>query len=379
MEISGDSVRVARVFRGLTQRELAEQVAASEATIWQIERGRTPKDSLLAALCLVLGFEREFFFQRLEDEFTESDCNFRRSAAAERLRKRVLAHGTLFGIVVRHLQQLLSLPKYRVPDIPVSTLEDVESAAEQCRIELGLGERTPIVHMGRVLEHAGVMLTCLDHGSERLDAFSRLGRASGVSVVVLNTAKGSASRTRYDMAHELGHLVMHGRNIVTYAEREKQADKFAAAFLLPRRGFTREFWSGGKVNWPKMLDLKDRWKVSIQAMIYRAYDLDLIDAVEFRKAFKRISARGERKNEPNEPEQERPELFNKAMATLWQRKKISASDIAAQLHWSVGTFTDVTGLSVEETKPQASDGVLSLVAIREKKKNRNSEEVREVQ
>jgi transcriptional regulator with XRE-family HTH domain len=166
VELSGDSIRVARVFRGLTQRELAERVAASEATIWQVERGRTPKDSLLDALCVVLGFDREFFFERLVDEFTESDCNFRRSAAAEKLRKRVLAHGTLFGVVVSHLQTLVTLPKYRVPSIPATSLEDVEIAAERCRAELGLGARAPIVHMGRVLEHAGVVLTFLHHGSE---------------------------------------------------------------------------------------------------------------------------------------------------------------------------------------------------------------------
>ena len=370
MEINGDSVRVARVFRGLTQRELAEQVATSEATVWQVERGRTPKDSLLAALSLVLGFDREFFFQKLEDEFTEADCNFRRSTAAERLRKRVLAHGTLFGIVVRHLQGMLSLPKYKVPEFQVVTPADIEVAAEKCRVELGLGERTPILHMGRVLEHSGVMLTCLDQGSERLDAFSRLGRGTGVSVVVLNSAKGSSSRTRYDMAHELGHLVMHGRTRASYADREKQADRFASAFLLPRHGFAREFWSGGKINWSNMFALKSRWKVSIQAMIYRAYDLDLIDAVEFRKAYKAISARGWRKGEPHEPEQERPELFNKAMSTLWERRKIGASEVAAQLHWSADTFSDVTGLR-DEGGSQPVDGVLSILAMREKKRSRS--------
>src|SRR5258708_40375904 len=100
--------------------------------------------------------------------------------------------------------------------------------------------------MGRVLEHAGVIVTRLDEAS-KLDAFSRKGRAGGVTVVVLNTAKGSTSRTRFDMAHELGHLVMHSKPTLELADREKQADRFAAAFLLPRRGFAREFWSGGKV------------------------------------------------------------------------------------------------------------------------------------
>jgi Zn-dependent peptidase ImmA (M78 family) len=92
-------------------------------------------------------------------------------------------------------------------------------------------------------------------------------------------------------AHELGHLVMHRHTAAGYADREKQADRFASAFLL-----------------------------------------DLINAVEYRRAYKAISARGWRKSEPHEPEPEHPELIKKAMTTLWERRKIGAPDIAAQLH-----------------------------------------------
>jgi hypothetical protein len=146
---------------------------------------------------------------------------------------------------------------------------------------------------------------------------------------------------------------MHQATLAGYADREKQADRFASAFLMPQKGFAREFWSGGRVNWSKVFDLKRRWKVSAQAMIHRAYDLDLINAVEYRRAYKAISAKGWRKGEPEEPEAEHPELVKKAIATLWERKKIGAAQLAAQLHWPLGTFNEVTGLGTTHSPRQA--------------------------
>jgi Zn-dependent peptidase ImmA (M78 family) len=90
--------------------------------------------------------------------------------------------------------------------------------------------------------------------------------------------------------------------------------------------------------------LKQRWKVSAQAILYRALDLRLIDAVEFRRAYKVMSGRGWLRDEPHEPPMESPELFRKAMQTLWQRKKIGTDKIASDLHWTVQTLEDVTRL-----------------------------------
>ncbi|HVX39182.1 MAG TPA: XRE family transcriptional regulator [Gemmatimonadaceae bacterium] len=361
MEFCGANVRIARVFRGDTQQSLAEKIAVSEGAIWQIEKGRKPSETLLDAIALTLGFEPEFFFEPLPDEFTEEDCNFRRStSAAEKLRKRVLARGTLFAQLVRRVQQKVNLPKYTVPAIACTSDEEIELAAEECRRTWRLGTDTPIAHVGRVLENSGVMLTRLEGESTKIDAFSRKSAACDVSFVVLNDAKGSTSRARFDMAHELGHLVMHNDSPLQYAEREQQADRFASAFLLPRRAFAREFWTGGHLDWVRVFELKARWKVSAQAIVYRAYDLGLIDAVEFRRAYKTISARGWRKGEPEEPPPERPELFRTALQTLWERKKIGAADLAKELRWSLQTFTDVTGWH-QGAPVDAPTGTLKLI------------------
>ena len=355
----------------MTLLELAQAVSASEAAIWQLERGREPNATLLEALGIVLKVDPRFFFDIVADEFTEADCNFRKGAtSAERIRKRVLAQGSLFAHVALYLQQRLALPKYNVPQLDAVTAEQIEEAADGCRMYWGLGVDRPIGHMGRVLEHAGVMVTRLrDDETAKLDAFSHRGQDGRLSYVVLNPAKGSSSRTRYDMAHELGHLVLHyGQREISYEEKEAQANQFAAAFLLPRTAVRREFhFRAGRVDFDHVFALKKRWKVSAQAILYRAYDLRLIDAVEFRRAYKMMSARRWIKDEPFEPNEEAPELFRKAVQTLWQRKGFGAERIAADLHWTVQTFENVTGLRSAPAAP-SSDNLVSLADRRVHKK-----------
>ena len=373
MTFNGNNVRLARVFQNMTQLDLAMAVSASEATIWQIERGREPGDTLRDALAIVLKVESQFFYDHIIDEFTEADCHFRKgSTSAEKARKRVLAQATLFGHVVTYLQNKLNLklPNYDVPELTGITPSEIEHAAHLCRMHWKLGADSPITNMGRVLENAGVMLTRLKHeDGVKLDAFSRRGRNGGMSFVVLNPAKDSSSRRRYDMAHELGHLVLDHRDAgLPHNEKEKRADRFAAAFLLPEAGVRREFrFSRGAVDWDHVFAMKARWKVSAQAILYRALDLHVIDAVEFRRAYKFMSARGWVRAEPNEPPMESPELFQKAMHTLWHRKKIGTDRLASELHWSIQTFEEVTGL---RSSGPANDDSATVISLSERRRLR---------
>lgn len=375
----GTNVLLLRQFRGWSQPELAERVQVSQATVHTMERGREPGSEIVDALATAFAVDRRFFYAHVEDVFTESDCNFRKGVQSiERIRHRVLAQGTLFGHLIHHLRSVhrLTFSPYNVPDITATSETSalqVELAAETCREHWSLGFDTPIQYMNRVLEtKGGVMLARLrDDETARLDAFSRRGREGGTSFVVLNPAKGSASRTRFDLAHELAHLVLHSRHDpnLDLKTREAQADLFAAAFLLPREAFRGSYWNGRGVNWHHVYEMKRVWKVSIQAIIYRARHLGLIDAVEFRRAYKKISAEGWLKGEPLEPEPEGPELFRKVMATLFQRRRIGVPEVAQSVGWSVQTFEDVTGLRAAESLHTAST---PLTVMRERPSRVNS-------
>lgn len=347
MSFNGSRLRIGRLFKEWSQRELADRVAVSHPLIAAYEKGHSePKGDILAALAAVLNVEPEFFFDHGEDEFREEETNFRkRITAPDRLKKKILAQASLFGMVVHRLNTHVEFPALDVPEHQSRPHLDIENVAAECRRHWGLGVDAPIDSMTRTVEHAGIVILTVDCDTAmKVDAFSRFGT---FSVVVLNYEKQSPSRTVFDIAHELGHGVLHRRaRHIPLDRREDEANRFASAFLLPKDAFTHDFFEEGRTDWAYLLELKRRWNVSLQAIIYRAYQLNLIDAAEYRTRFRYITRQGWRTNEPNEPELDEPVLFRMALDQYTADTGQGAAEIARDLHWTPQFFTDVTGIEV---------------------------------
>jgi hypothetical protein len=120
-------------------------------------------------------------------------------------------------------------------------------------------------------------VTFIPHDCEDMDAFSAWHAKR--PIVFLIDHKGSTSRLRFGAAHELGHLVMHADVVAGSPELERQANRFASAFLLPRETFLPE--CPRRLNWPHFYELKRRWKVSVAALVRRAYDLECISEASY--------------------------------------------------------------------------------------------------
>lgn len=115
-------------------------------------------------------------------------------------------------------------------------------------------------------------------------------------IVALGADKGLRDRSRFDGAHELGHLIMHTADQVGSKTIETQAHQFAAAFLMPVDDIRDEL--PARADWPTLLKLKAKWHVSIAALLMRAKTLEVMDERTCNQAFKTMSARGWRKREP---------------------------------------------------------------------------------
>lgn len=353
---SGERLQLAREFRCLTQTELGERVAASCSLVSLCETGkkRDPAADLIAACATVLGFEPTFFYGPLEDAFREDECSFRhRRAASEKMKSQVRAHATLVGMVVARLRSWFRFPQLDIPTIRASNLEEIESAAEECRRHWQLGIDAPILQVGRVLERAGVILVRHLVKSPKVDAFSRYGRTS---VIFLNQTIQSTSRWNFDIAHECGHLVMHRGISTGSVETEDAANRFASAFLLPRKAFSREFRMPS-FSWTHIFDLKRRWHVSAGAIVKRGYDLGLLDAVGYRQAFKYMSGKGWTKGEPYEPPFQQPELLEMALNGIGKTSELTLDTLRKELRFTAETFTELTGFSVPTIKPKMSQVV----------------------
>ena len=350
----GERLRIAREFRGLTQTELGNEVAASPALISLCEKGKKPYPArdLVEAFGDVLGFEPEFFYGVVDDPFREEECSFRhRRSTPERLKAKIRAHATLIGMVISRLRNVLRFPRQNLPHLPVSSEGEIEKAAEDCRRHWNLSPDGPIKQIGRVLEHAGIIIVPHLVRSD-VDAFSRYGPTS---VVFLNKAIESTSRWNFDIAHECGHLVMHPGVPTGTMETEEAANKFASAFLMPRKAFAREFQMS-TFDWKHIFALKRRWQTSAQAIVRRAYDLELLSAVEYRKAFKYMSWKGWTSNgEPDEPFFQQPELLLLALSSLGTKVELTLDSLCKELHFTRKTFEEITGVEIPAIKPQLRD------------------------
>lgn len=350
----GERLQLAREFRGLTQKELGDKVAASCALISLCENGkkRNPVRDLVEACADVLGFSSEFFYGPMEEVFREEECSFRhRRTTPERLKSQIRAHATLIGMVIQRLRSVFKFPEVDVPHIHAASSEEIETAAEECRKHWNVTIDSPIKQVGRVLERAGVIIISHLVESSKVDAFSRYGKTS---VIFLNRSIPSPSRWHFDIAHECGHLVMHQGIPTGTVETEAAADRFASAFLMPRKAFSREF-SVAPFSWSHIFDLKRRWHTSAASIVRRAYDLDLISAVDYRKGFQYLSAKKWTRGEPQEPEFQEPELLSTTLQAVGSKVDLTLAELCADLKFKPETFHDVTGVAVPLPKPKETE------------------------
>ena len=350
-EFYGDKLRLARLLNGFTQQELGNLVSVTRQFIHQLEGGiKRPADDVLEALCEVLKVECFFFQTPVGNDVKYEQCHFRkRRTTPVGLAQRVQAFSTIFEELVTYINELLELPAKDIPHITanseVYTGEEIERAAEQCRRQWDLGIDAPISRMTRVLENAGVVITQFDGVSEKVDALS-LNRK--YPIIVRNSAKESVCRMRFDLAHELGHFILHDGIETGNKITESEADRFASSFVFPRSAFINEFTDmrGRRLNWNMIYQLKIRWGMSARAIIYRAHQLGLITAQQYRSANVYLNRSGQTKIEKYDEQiaPEKPELLEDVFRVLSEKLGISFSKVAKRLGISVEMLSEITGI-----------------------------------
>lgn len=357
----GGRLRIARTFRGLSLAALGQEIGSSRQYIQQFEAdSRHPNDRTLAAIAEELGFEESFFTRPLVFEIDEAACSFRsRRSTLRSIKSRVIAYGLILSDVISQLSKYLTLPPVAYPRIEAAEGPEIANAARACRLEMGLGDSTPVKSMTRAVENSGVVVTRFEGVSSKVDALSI---SEPYPLIARSNDKHSPSRTRFDLAHELGHLVMHEPGAAGTLITESQADAFASAFLVPDASFLDEYTTA---TWTDLFKMKQRWGMSVAALVRRAFDLKCIGAAEYRRANVHIRKRKWHLGEPYEGEEETPELVAAAFEELESELGVLPSEIASQLGISEEIFEMVTGLPFDHELHAADEKVLDMNAYRQ--------------
>lgn len=316
-------LKVARQRAGLTMRELASQVGLEPRTITGYEAGEYfPSDDVARKLARVLGFPLDFFTRDDLDIPQVEGVSFRSmSKMTARQRDSAIAAGALAFLLSDWLEGEFDLPNADIPDMREET---PQAAAAGLRDYWGLGNR-PIKNTVHLLELKGVRVFSLGEDGKEVDAYS-LWRGAR-PYVFLNTQK-SAERSRFDAAHELGHLVLHKHAAPNGLEAEKEANEFAAAFLMPEAPLRAV---GRVLGLPKVVQLKQEWSVSVAAMAYRLHEIGLLTKWSYQQIFVEISRRGWRTEEPSSIRREQSQVWQKVLSEVRRDEHFGLNGLAHSL------------------------------------------------
>lgn len=359
-EFIGDRLRQIRLINEKSLQDIGEAISATKQYIQQIEAGlQQPTKMTQNALADYFGVSKSFFMQTYNHIY-ETECNFRKAKSTPvNIKEKAQQYASLLEEYIKFLDEdEFDLPtiSFLNEDIDYKNLSalNIEMLAEKLRNEWGLDVETPIDDMTKALENAGAIVTYFNELSDKVDAFSI---SRNRPLVIRNNEKYNGCRLRFDLAHECGHLVLHkcSDNAEDIELKEEQANRFASAFLLPRKGFFQEFYSvfaGININWCKMAELKKRWKVSFASMVHRAYDLNLINAVKYRNAYIYLRKSGQSKIERGDAyiNIETSSLLENMTNDLIENNIEDLASFIRNKGWSANLFEKVLPFNVDKVK-----------------------------
>lgn len=309
--LSPSRLALARRRKGLSLTRLAQLVGLTRKSLYLYEQGEMqPTESTLKRLADTLDFPVSFLTGSDVDDVPLVAVSFRAMSKLPAGKRDIALASALIATTIDDW----ITSRFRLPpsDIPSLGLMDPETAAHTVRARWGLGEH-PIPNVIHLLEAHGVRIFSLPAGSAReVDAFTF--RRDDVPYLFLNTSK-SGERGRFDAAHELGHLVLHGEEVIPHGlEAESAANRFAAAFLMPESGVRAQRLHNATVA--NILRAKKRWRVAAMALTHRLKELHMVTDWTYRRLCIDLSRMGYRSSEPNGITRESSQLLSKVFAEL---------------------------------------------------------------
>lgn len=314
-KVVGENLHRIRKAKGFSQEILAERAGLSRGAYRKIERAETEaRVSSLRAICKILDISISELFTPV---VILENVRFRANKKLK-LRNQILAD------VGRWLQDFNSLEdlledrlKYQLKNILDEISEGEERprmAAQKVRKVLGLTPSESIRDICGLMEKAGIKIYLPSIKSEDFFGLSVGEVDGGPAIVVNNWKRISVERRIFSMAHELGHLVLHLDDFdVNCTEEnevhEKEANKFAAEFLMPEQAFEREWVDASGLRWvDRVLKVKRIFHVSYKSVLHRISDFTPFNVwkrfnIEYKRKYRKSLTK------KDEPEQISEEIF----------------------------------------------------------------------
>jgi Zn-dependent peptidase ImmA (M78 family) len=293
---NGNMLFLARQMRRMGQEELVAAVGGvvTQGTLSKIERGRIqPTQEMTELFAKALGVRPSFFSN--PSYLRQPPVSFHRSrkALAAKDETAIHAQSEVYRLSLKKILSDIELEPL-IPPPPSIDIEqyngDSAEIAKVVRRRWNL-KRGPVLDVTKLIEDSGIVIIAFDFGTPLIDGFCQHS-GDGLPPVIFINSSLPKDRFRFSLVHELGHLVMHD---VPNPEQEDQANLFASEFLMPKDDIKDDLYD---LKLTKFMELKLHWGVSMQALIYRSWQIGRLSDRQLKYFFMEISRRGWRKIEP---------------------------------------------------------------------------------
>jgi len=319
---------LARQRRGMTLVQLAGEVGLTPQSLSNAECGRQdPSGSTLVKIAECLGFPIEFFSSPDLEELQDVQVSFRARSKTSAKAKAAVRSAARIAVELRQwIDKRFVTPTTDVPSIDANMSSEL--AAEHVRARWGLDPVQSVPNCVHLLEANGIAVFSLPPEYRDVDAFSFWWRET--PFIMLSTTK-SAERSRFDAAHELGHLVMHRNEDYNrdWRSAEREANQFASAFLMPRSSVLKHISRPATTD--RIIRGKTRWKVAAMALAYRLHELGALSEWTYRQVVIELGRLGYRSSEPDGLMRETSQFLAKVLGAL-REDRTSLAAIAKELH-----------------------------------------------
>lgn len=336
----------ARRLAGITKQALGDAVGVSGAAIGQFEAGVAPRPETISLLAKELNQSIAFFTRgRPIGKLDVAQAHFRSlrsTRSSERLKATTFVEQVWEATFA--LEKRVAFPQVNVPFNETDGHMSPMGAARALRTHWELPDG-PVPNLVELMEHNGIIVSNLallgnSDATARVDAFSTASLNRPIIVVTPERAR-SVYRHRFTCAHELGHLILHRDLAVGDPRQEREADAFAAEFLMPR--VEVEPLLPNTMNLPRLSAISQQWGVSPEALVFRMQELKGASDISVRRAYQKLRT-GNRQEAPVvDYPGEVPVLLREAMKVA-EQSGFTVLDLANELRWSPERVRQILGL-----------------------------------
>lgn len=325
-QFHGENVRRIREIRSLTATDFSKELGVKKQQLSHWENNqRKPSFIILQKMAEKLKVPYSYFLTSVKNIGEEAGMTVYRRRVATPKREQLAFENTLhvYADLINRVEGYVGLPNANLEDLILkykrfqsASNELIEQKADDIRKKFGLGNG-PIKNVTAIIERLGIQVVFTKKGFDGIDALTQ--KIGNRYFILLNVRNLSAVRIRFNLAHELGHILLHSsfsqkelNSSTNQKVIEAEAHYFAGCLLMPAEGLALDL---AYTNLEYLKSLKLHWKAAIQAIVVRIQQIGFITDNKATQLYQQISRNGWRKKEPYDDQipVEFPSFFNAAI------------------------------------------------------------------